>query len=223
MPAHTCDTIMTPFMLLCRGCCEEEQVSVPTKVNIRWRAVFAGFLATAICALVITPLLEHVGLNLKAGPVDALSMLSILTGGFVAGRFAGRFEGMHGAIVAVLYIAVIALGGTAIMEIGIANRYGLGALGKVDSWSNFGRDFFYFVAGALGGMWATPFNERDRQKESALLRSAVTTRVRPRASAPVAAESDTETVSPPETMEGAVTIQLPSTTRARKKQSTPSV
>jgi len=193
-------------------------VSVPTKVKIRWRAVFAGFLATAICALAITPLLEHIGFNLKAGPVDALSMLSILIGGFVAGRVAGRFEGMHGAIVAVLYIAVIALGGTAIAEIGIATQYGLGALGKVDSWSNFGRDFFYFVAGALGGLWATPFNERDRQQGSALLRSAVTIRTRPR-NVVVALPDDVREAVEPEMTEDVPTVVIPSSSHARKKQS----
>lgn len=198
----------------------ESKVSTPTRVQVRWRAVIAGFAVTAVCALVITPLLERAGLNLNAGPVDALSMLSILAGGFVAGRLAGRFEGMHGAIVAVFYIAVIALGGTALAEIPIARQYGLGALGKVDSWSNFGRDFFHFVAGALGGLWATPLNERDRQRDSALLRSAATARPRLRSEevVPVEDESDESAeVSSPDAREAALAATL-SSSRGRKKR-----
>ena len=152
---------------------------VRTRVGLQWGAILAGFLITAVLALLAVPLLARAGVNLSAGPVDALSMFTILIGGFVAGRIAGRLEGMHGAIVAVLYIALIVLGGTAIAEIGVARQYGLGALGKVDSWDNFGRDFFHFVAGSLGGLLATPFNERDRTRENALLRSDATTRRRP--------------------------------------------
>jgi len=201
-------------------------VSTPTRVQVRWRAVGAGFVVTAVCALVLTPLLERAGLNLNAGPVDALSMLSILAGGFVAGRLAGRFEGMHGAIVAVLYIAVIALGGTALAEIPVAQQHGLGALGKVDSWGNFGRDFFHFVAGALGGLWATPLNERDRQRDSALLRSAATARPRPRREAMAsptdetdATDATTEIITPPsaEGREATLAAAL-SAPRGRKKR-----
>ncbi len=152
---------------------------VRTRVGLQWGAIFAGFFVTATLALVVVPFLTRAGFNVNAGPVDALSMFAILAGGFVAGRIAGRLEGMHGAIVAVLYIALIVLGGTAIAEIGIARQYGLGALGKVDSWDNFGRDFFHFVAGSLGGLLATPFNERDRGRENALLRSDATVRRRP--------------------------------------------
>lgn len=155
------------------------QTTIRTRTTLHWGAILAGFVVTAVCALLVAPLLERAGVNLHAGPVDALTMLSILVGGFVAGRLAGRVEGMHGAIVAVLYIACIVLGGTAIAEIGIARQFGLGALGKVDSWDNFGRDFFHFVAGSLGGLLATPFNERDRQRETTLLRSTATVRRRP--------------------------------------------
>lgn len=150
-----------------------------TRNTLRWGAIFAGFAVTAGLALLVVPLLERAGLNLSAGPVDAGRMVAILAGGLVAGRLAGRLEGMHGAIVAVLYIAIIVLGGTTLAEIGVARQFGLGALGKVDSWDNYGRDFFHFVAGSLGGLLATPLNDRDRARENALLRSDATTRRRP--------------------------------------------
>lgn len=190
------------------------------KVRIRWRAVFAGFLVTALCALVVSPVLERIGLQLKAGPVDMLSMLSILVGGFVAGRLAGRFEGMHGAIVAVLFIFFIRLSKQVIDEIQVANALGLKALGKVDSWGNFGQDFFHFIAGALGGLWATPFNERDRHQVNSLLRSSATVRRRPIAAATVADDATAEAEAD---VEDDFVEPAPSTPRARKKTSSPLV
>ncbi len=178
--------------------------------RIRWRAVFAGFAVTTLCALGLSPLLARFGLQVQAGPVDMLSMLSILAGGFVAGRVAGRFEGLNGGLVAVLYIFLIRLGGDVMREIGIARISGLAALGKVDSWGNFGQDFFHFVAGALGGLWATPFNERDRARESALLRSTATKRARTTSVITASdADEDTDTV-------GELT-----TSSARAKKKTP--
>jgi len=147
--------------------------------RIRWSAVFFGFLTTCLCSFLAVPLFEHIGWQVNAGPVDMLTMLSILTGGFVAGKTAKRDEGIQGGLVAVCYILVIWLGKQVLDEIHIANLSGLSALGKVDSWSNFGKDFFYFVAGALGAMWATPFNERERQRQNVVLRSTATTRRRP--------------------------------------------
>jgi hypothetical protein len=142
--------------------------------RMRWSAVLAGFLVTAVCALGIRPLLIHFGLQLRAGPVDMLTMLSILVGGFAAGRLAGNIEGIHGATVAVLYILVIYVGGEVLGEIRLAQIVGLQGLGKLEQWSNLGRDFFYFIAGALGGLWATPFNAREYRRNNDLLRTAVT-------------------------------------------------
>jgi len=113
--------------------------------RIRWSAVFFGFLATCLCTFLAVPLFEHIGWQVNAGPVDMLTMLSILIGGFVAGKAARRDEGIQGGLVAVCYILVIWLGKQVLDEIHIANLSGLSALGKVDSWSNFGKDFFYFV------------------------------------------------------------------------------
>lgn len=148
--------------------------------RIKWNAVLLGFCVTTVCAIALSPLLDHFGLNINAGPVDMLTMVSLLVGGFVAGRVGRNFEGIQGAVVAVLYILVIWLGKQVLDEIHIANLAGLGALGKVDSWSNFGKDFFYFVAGTLGGLWATPFNAREHQHANDLLRSVATTRKKPR-------------------------------------------
>ena len=147
--------------------------------RVRWNAVLAGFFVTAVGTLIATPLLERVGWQLNAGPVDMLTMIFLLLGGFVAGRMGRRFEGIQGAVVAVLYIFAIWLTKQVLSEIHIANASGLGALGKLDSWSNFGKDFFYFIAGVLGGLWATPFNERERARETALLRTRVPSRRRP--------------------------------------------
>lgn len=153
--------------------------------RVRWNAVLVGFLVTALGTLVISPLLERVGAQLSAGPVDMLTMVSLLAGGFIAGRLGRRFEGIQGAAVAVLYIFAIWLTKQVLDEIHVANALGLTALGKVDSWSNFGKDFFYFIAGVLGGLWATPFNERERERESALLRSRIPTRRRPPSARPI--------------------------------------
>ncbi len=144
--------------------------------RLRWGAILLGFCVTAIGILVVAPLLTRLGLQVSAGPVDMLTMLSILVGGFVAGRLARRTEGMHGAVVAVLYIFGIWLTKQVLDEVHVANALGLKALGSVDSWSNFGKDFFYFVAGALGGLWATPLNAREQERDNALLRSATTRR-----------------------------------------------
>lgn len=148
-------------------------------IRVRWMAVLVGFLVAAIGTLVMTPLLERVGIQVSAGPVDMLTMVSLLCGGFVAGRLGRRFEGIQGATVAILYIFLIWLGKQGLDEIHVANAAGLGALGKLDSWSNFGKDFFYCVAGALGGLWATPFNERERARDTEMLRSHMTRRHRP--------------------------------------------
>src|SRR5215472_17305422 len=97
--------------------------------RMRWSAVIAGFLVTAVCALGIHPLLIHFGLQLRAGPVDMLTMLSILAGGFAAGRLAGNIEGIHGATVAVLYILVIYVGSLTLGEIRLARIVGMQGLG----------------------------------------------------------------------------------------------
>ena len=141
-----------------------------------------GFLVAAVGTLVLTPLLTRVGIQVNAGPVDMLTMVSLLCGGFVAGRLGRRFEGIQGATVAILYIFLIWLGKQGLDEIHVANAAGLAALGKLDSWSNFGKDFFYCVAGALGGLWATPFNERERARDTVMLRSHMTRRRRPQSS-----------------------------------------
>ena len=156
---------------------EERTDSVP--VRVRWMAVLIGFCVAAIGTLVLTPLLERVGLQVNAGPVDMLTMVSLLCGGFVAGRLGRRFEGIQGATVAILYIFVIWLSKQVLDEIHVANAAGLAALGKLDSWSIFGKDFFYFIAGALGGLWATPFNERERARDTVALHSHTTRRSRP--------------------------------------------
>lgn len=158
--------------------------------RLRWIAVLAGFCVTVVGIVIVSPLLTRIGLQVDAGPVDMLTMVSILIGGFVAARLARRTEGMHGAAVAVCYIFFIWLGKQVLDEIHIANADGLKALGKLDSWSNFGKDFFYFTAGALGGLWATPFNERERTRESALLRSSATRRARPKSVADGIANDD---------------------------------
>jgi hypothetical protein len=147
--------------------------------RVQWNAVLAGFCVTALGTLVATPLLEHIGWQVTAGPVDMLTMIFLLLGGFVAGRMGRRFEGIQGAVVAVLYIFAIWLTKQVLNEIHVANASGLNALGKVDTWSNFGKDFFYFIAGVLGGLWATPFNERERARETALLRTRIPSRRRP--------------------------------------------
>jgi hypothetical protein len=142
--------------------------------RLRWSAVLAGFLVTAVGVLGIRPLLVHLGLQLKAGPVDMLTMVSILVGGFAAGRLAGNIEGIHGATVAVLYILIIYVGSLTLGEIRLARIVGVQGLGKLELWSNLGRDFFYFIAGALGGLWATPFNAREHKRTNDLLRTAPT-------------------------------------------------
>lgn len=157
--------------------------------RLRWNAILSGFLVTAVCALGATPLLARVGLQLRAGPVDMLTMLSIFAGGFVAARIAGNIEGIHGAVVAVLYILVIYVGGLVLREINLARVVGLQGLGALESWSNLGRDFFFFLAGALGGMWATPFNVRAHVPNNDLLRRATTTsRPRPQRDLPPTSE-----------------------------------
>lgn len=159
-------------------------------VRIRWMAVLVGFCVAAIGTLVLTPLLERIGIQVNAGPVDMLTMVSLLCGGFVAGRLGRQFEGIQGATVAVLYIFFIWLGRQVLDEIHVANTVGLAALGKLDSWSNFGKDFFYFIAGALGGLWATPFNERERARDTVAFRSHMTRRPRPEPSASGAIATD---------------------------------
>lgn len=151
-------------------------------IRVRWMAVLVGFLVAAVGTLVLTPFLARIGLQVQSGPVDMLTMVSLLCGGFVAGRLGRRFEGIQGVTVAILYIFLIWLGKQALDEIHIANAAGLGALGKLDSWGNFGKDVLYCVAGALGGLWATPFNERERARDTAVLRSHMTRRHRPRPS-----------------------------------------
>jgi hypothetical protein len=159
--------------------------------RLRWSAVLAGFFVTAVCALGVRPLLMHLGLQLKAGPVDMLTMLSILAGAFAAGRLAGNIEGIHGATVAVLYILVIYVGGEVLGEIHLARIVGVQGLGKLETWSNLGRDFFYFIAGALGGLWATPFNAREHRRTNDLLRTAATlSRPRPKHEPPSHIASD---------------------------------
>ncbi len=145
-------------------------------VRVRWTAVLVGFLVTAVGTLVITPLLDRAGWQVNAGPVDMFTMMSLLCGGFVAGRLGRQFEGIQGATVAILYIFFIWLAQQGLDEIHVANVAGLSALGKLDSWSNFGKDFFYFIGGALGGLWATPFNERERTRDTAMLRTHMTRR-----------------------------------------------
>lgn len=152
-------------------------------VRVRWTAVLVGFLVAVVGTLIITPLLERVGLQVNTGPVDMLTMVSLLCGGFVAGRLGRQFEGIQGATVAILYIFLIWLGKQGLDEIHVANAAGLGALGKLDSWSNFGKDVFYCVAGALGGLWATPFNERERTRDTAMLRTHMTRRHHPHTNA----------------------------------------
>ena len=159
-------------------------------IRVRWTAVLVGFLVAAVGTLVLTPFLSRIGLQVQSGPVDMLTMLSLLCGGFVAGRLGRRFEGIQGVTVAILYIFLIWLGKQGLDEIHIANAAGLAALGKLDSWSNFGKDVLYCVAGALGGLWATPFNERERVRDTAILRSHMTRRRRPQPSATETSQLD---------------------------------
>lgn len=162
--------------------------------RLRWNAILAGFAVTAICALGVTPLVARLGLQLRAGPVDMLTMLSILAGGFVAARIAGNIEGIHGAVVAMLYILVIYVGGLTLREVNLARAVGLQGLGALESWSNLGRDFFFFLAGALGGLWATPFNARAHVRNNDLLRRATTTtRPKPHRAPPATADESPAT------------------------------
>lgn len=160
--------------------------------RIRWNAVGIGFLVTAVGILVASPLLERIGLQVSAGPVDMLTMVSILIGGFVAGRLASEREPMQGAMVAVLYVFVILLSRQTFADIRAAKVAGAGLSGQSDSWGYYGKTAFYLIAGTLGGVCATALRARERRRTVALLRMTGTTRRKPQGAAPQTPAHDDE-------------------------------
>jgi putative membrane protein (TIGR04086 family) len=153
------------------------------ELRIRWNAVGIGFLATAVGILVASPLLARIGLQVSAGPVDMLTMVSILIGGCVAGRLSDEKELIQGAMVGVLYVFVILLSRQTFADIRAAKVAGAGLSGQLDSWGYYGKTVFYLIAGTLGGVCASALRARKRASARALLRTTGTVRRKSQAAA----------------------------------------
>lgn len=165
------------------------------QLRIRWSAVGIGFFVTAAGILIASPFLARIGLQVSAGPVDMLTMVSILIGGFVAGRLAGEGEITQGAMVAVLYVFVILLSRQTFADIRAAKMAGAGLSGQLDSWGYYGKTVFYLIAGTLGGVCASALRARKRASALALLRTTGTVRRKSQAAATQPPVHDNEPAS----------------------------
>ncbi len=139
--------------------------------NIRWESVALGWLVAIPAGLVLGPLLR--------GAYDALTgsavtpgkltpglvivsvvsgFLAYLLGGYVAGRFARRAGGLHGAMTAVLGAAtgaVLGALGVAVSGGVLVALFGLG-FGEVTASTALALSLAYLFGGYVGGKLGEP-------------------------------------------------------------------
>ncbi len=139
--------------------------------NIRWESVALGWLVAILAGLVLGPLLR--------GTYDALTgsavtpgkltpglvivsvvsgFLAYLLGGYVAGRFARRAGGLHGAMTAVLGAAtgaVLGALGVAVSGGVLVALFGLG-FGEVTASTALALSLAYLFGGYVGGKLGEP-------------------------------------------------------------------
>lgn len=121
--------------------------------SIRWRSVLLGFAVAALLAIGLGLLGGWTGAALNPGFGPAMQFVSMLVGGFVAGRSAGRLGLMQGLAVAVIFI-LVGVSYTAWFEIDLVGRYGPQVLRPMDSTSMILTDLVHLIGGTMGGWLA---------------------------------------------------------------------
>ena len=149
--------------------------------NIRWDSVALGWLVALLAGLLLSPLLRGAydtltGTTVTSGKLTSgLVMVSIVSGfltylfgGYVAGTFARRAGGLHGAMTAVLGAvigAILAAFGVAISGGILIALIGLG-LGKVTASTALALFLAYLFGGYVGGKLGEPSEPAMRRLEN---------------------------------------------------------
>ena len=139
--------------------------------NIRWESIALGWLVALPAGLLLGPLLRAVydaltGASVTPGKLTSglvivsvvTGFLAYLVGGYVAGRFARRSGGLHGAMTAVLGAAAgAALGASGVAVSGgiFVALIGLG-FGEVTTAATFALFVAYLFGGYVGGKLGEP-------------------------------------------------------------------
>ena len=139
--------------------------------NIRWESIALGWLVALPAGLLIGPLLGAVydaltGASVTPGKLTSglvivsvvTGFLAYLVGGYVAGRFARKAGGLHGAMTAVLGAAA----GAALGAFGVSVSGGIlvaligGGFGEVTTAAAFALFVAYLFGGYVGGKLGEP-------------------------------------------------------------------
>jgi hypothetical protein len=139
--------------------------------NIRWESIALGWFVALPAGLLLGPLLRAVydaltGASVTPGKLTSglvivsvvTGFLAYLVGGYVAGRFARRSGGLHGAMTAVLGAAAgAALGASGVAVSGgiFVALIGLG-FGEVTTAATFALFVAYLFGGYVGGKLGEP-------------------------------------------------------------------
>ena len=138
--------------------------------NIRWDSVALGWLVALLAGLLLSPLLRGAydtltGTTVTSGKLTSgLVMVSIVSGfltylfgGYVAGKFARRAGGLHGAMTAILGAVI----GAILAAFGVAI-----GLGKVTASTALALFLAYLFGGYVGGKLGEPSEPAMRRLEN---------------------------------------------------------
>ena len=132
--------------------------------QIRWSAVLLGFVVAALAGMLLGTFASSLAGVDNPGTLAALEFFALMAGGYVAGRFSGRFGLIQGLAVAVIFI-LIAASIKAWWEIDLATKYGPHVLGPMDMGGLILGDLIHLTGACLGGWLADvgrPSVERPR-------------------------------------------------------------
>jgi hypothetical protein len=154
-----------------RGAGKDEMPGVVAGENIRWNSVALGWLVALPTGLLLDPLLRGAydaltGAALRPGKLTSglvivsivSGFLTYLFGGYIAGRFARRAGGLHGAMTAILGAAtgaVLGAFGVAVSGGILVVLIGLG-FGEVTVATAFALFLAYLFGGYVGGTLGEP-------------------------------------------------------------------
>ena len=138
---------------------------------IRWEGVALGWLVAIPAGLLLSPLLREAydaltGVSILPGKLTSGLVIASLVsgffaylfGGYVAGKFARRAGGLHGAMTAILGAAasaILGMFGIAVSGGILVTLIGLG-FGEVTAWTALALFLAYLFGGYIGGKLGEP-------------------------------------------------------------------
>ncbi|MCC6173697.1 MAG: hypothetical protein IT305_00200 [Chloroflexi bacterium] len=132
---------------------------------ISWKGVALGFAVALVLGLGLGAATAS-ELELNLGARASLTFISMVAGGFVAGRVAGHMGVIQGVAVAVIFI-LIGASLKAYAEIDLATRFGPQVLGPMDMGGLILGDLVHLIGACTGGWIADTVNFRRQARMSA--------------------------------------------------------